>query len=489
MNHNSLPKGTGSGFAVVLLVLSLLAVPSFAHEGHNEAFTQKQSTTTTTKKVEVSVEGQKAISLKVQAVRMGALDKILKATGRVEPAQNQAYDINPAVQGLVSEVYVSQGDNVVKAQTLATIHSPEIAQVLSQLLQEKARLQAEIATTRSQAQRDIAVQGKQVEITRTNYKREDTLFKEGISAYKDFLEAKSAYETAQVELSSTKRQAALQVQLLQKQLSLTVGAIRSQLVAMGMSPAIINRAMATNSISSKIPIVSPVSGTITFRDITPGENVDTDKKLFSIVSLSPVWVVLDIYQNQINQIYLGQVVRLKTSSNVFISGKISSIGTVVDSSTRTIPVRIVSDNSGNILKPGMAVNAEIILGKQVGTSIILPTAAVIDDNGKSVVYVKTGTTSFQPVNVSVGQGAIGQAEILSGLYEGDQVVVQGAKQIHAQTLLVNASGSANEELSNTVVTKNDKNDWLPIWLGIAIGLALAVLVMLVQSGRIRFKRR
>lgn len=459
-----------SHLITLILVWVMATSQAPAHEGHNEAFSTEGTSagaTSSTKPIQVDTEGQKAIGLKVQAVQAGGLEKTLQATGRVQAADNRASDINPPVSGMVRQVFAKQGDWVSKGQTLATIHSPEIAQTLSTLLQERARIQAEIATTRTQAQRDIAVQSNQVELTQANFNREQTLLNEGITARRDFIEAQAAYRTAQSELAATKRQSAQQITLLQRQLGVTTTAVRSQLRAMGLPASTVDSAIANWGVTAQIPIVSPVSGFVTFRDMTLGETIDPAKRIFSIVNLSPIWVVVDIFQEQIPLIHKGQGVRIQTAAGQAIHGEISSIGAAVNPDNRTLPVRIVSANAGGMLKPGMTVRAEIVTGKTGGNQIVIPVSAVIEESGRSLVYVKEGN-AFQPVYVQTGQRTSENVAILGGLFPGDLVVVTGAKQIYAQRLL--GANTATEEVHGHAETPASKSD---LWLGIAIGLLIA----------------
>lgn len=460
----------------ILLNLTLclwIASPVIAHEGHNEAFGGGESTvTTSTQKIQVSKEGQQAIGVKTITVAPGALNRVLQATGKVQAAENRAYDINPQVSGIVSAIYAKQGDSVHAGQVLANIHSVEVANVLTQLLQDKARIQADITKAQTQYQRDIAVQANEVEMTRASFQREQTLLNEGITARKDYIEAKNAYETAQVKLAALRKQSVQDVSLLQQQLALTIGAVKSQLKVMGLSGAGVNQALATGRVTSEIPIVSPVSGTVTFRDISLGENLDPGKKIFSIVRLRPIWVIVDIFQEQLSQIRIGQSVAIKTPSGQVIHGDISSIGTIIDPEKRTLPVRVVTDNPTGELKPGMFVTAEVVVGQTGGSRIVIPASALIEDNGRNLVYVQYGNY-FQPATVQVGQRTSEQVEILDGLYEGDQIVIQGASQLHAQSLLASKTQKA------TVTDEHDEkpaSNSLSLFLGILIGVGLSILL-------------
>lgn len=475
----------------VLAVCLTLSSPAIAHEGHNSAFSAKTETKQAPK-VHLSKESQKLIGLQTLTVRAGALEQVLQTTGKVQAAENKAYDITPRVTGAVSRVYAQQGDFVRAGQTLASIYSAEAAGKLAELLQERARLQAEVAKTRTQYQGDIAIEQNHVEVARVAFQREQALLNEGITSKKDYLEAQHALEDAQIKLGILKKQSTQQVSLLQKQLALTVSALHSQLRVLGLSSAAINQALSSNRVTAEIPIASPVSGTVTFRDVTAGETIEPGQKIFSIVGLSPIWVVMDIFQEQIPKVRTGQTVRLKTPSNMVMDGQISSIGSVVDPNQRTLPVRVVSQNPGGVLKPGMFVSAEIVTGKTSGNQIVIPATALVDDNGRKVVYVQYND-DFQAVPVQTGQQTANDVEIRDGLYEGDTIVVQGASQIRAQGLLAGSEEKSQDEKLEGKADHHNEHavplaSWPSMILGVLIGLTLAGLSWLWMQKRSEGRR-
>jgi membrane fusion protein, heavy metal efflux system len=478
---------------LVVLFVTFTITFALAHEGHDDAFSQQGGASVKT--VVVTPEGQQAIGLQTLQVRSGSVEQTLRLNGRVEAADNRAYDINPPVSGVVKEVFVKQGDAVSVGTPLALIHSIEIATTLSQLLQERTRLQTTIATTttrfdadiarsRTQFDRDIAVQQKEVEITKITYDREAQLLNEGVTARKDYHDAKNAYETAKVKLAAlrkqrdvdlgaSRKQKAQEIDSLQRQFALTTDAVRKQLGVMGLSSAAFNQAISKNQVVAEIPLVSPVSGVVTFRDITAGETLDKGKKIFSVVGVSPVWIIIDVFQEQIPTIQLGQSVRILTAANVAVNGVISSIGTVVDPATRTLPVRIVSSNESGVLKPGMAVTAEVVTGASAGNKIVIPSSALVEESGHPIVFVKNGN-NFQPVNVTVGQRSFDTIEITSGLFVGDNVVTRGARQLYSQSLL-SASAQNSTQGHGTTSAQSNGMQLIPVFLGgTVLGLLLGL---------------
>ncbi len=415
---------------VVLALMSPFCV--VAHEGENEAFAGSDHAGPET--VTASQQGQRALGLEVGPPRFAFLKDTLSSTGEVQAAETQSFDVNPPVSGVVQNVYAKQGDTVKKGQVLALVHSIEVATTLTQLLNNRQRLQGDITRVKTEIGSDITLQTNQVQLAKTSYEREAALFKEGISAQKALLEAKNNLDSAQVKLATLQQRLKQEVALLQNQLKMTIESAEDQLEIMGIGKAEVDRSLQSNHVTADLPIVAPVSGVVTQRDITLGERVDPTKKVFSIVNLSPIWVMVDIYQEQIPNVKQGQEVAITTPSHQTLSGKISSVGTVVDDATKTLHVRIITDNPAGVLRPGMFVQAQIIIGSKDKQTLIVPDTAVLRDGDKRFVYTKVDN-SFKPTPVRTGLEVAGDVEILSGIALSDQIVLRGAQQLKAEAVL------------------------------------------------------
>lgn len=427
------------------------------------------------------------MGIKSQLVKLGFVDQTLQATGRVVAAENRLFDITATVPGVVKSVSAKLGDRVSAGKTLAIVHSGDIASVLTKLLEDRAQIQADITKTRTQYQADIAVLSKEAMHFDSEFKREEQLFKEGVTSRKSFIDAQHAYETATVKLESSKTKSVQDVALLQKQLITTTEAVKSQLKVMGLPGQSVDKAIRSNRVISEIPIVSPVSGIIIQRDVTQGETLSSEKKIFSIVNLSPIWVIVDIFQEQIPLVKLGQEVQLRTASGKNLLGRISDIGTTIDPHDRAIHIRVVTENRSGELKPEMFVNAKIVVATGKRQQVTAPASAVIDDSGRSLVYVQYGN-EFQPVIVKVGARTSEEVEILDGLFEGDHLVIHGAKQLRSQSMLT-ASGakeSQDDHDHHERVKANDSPNFLQtLLLGIGVGIIFTVSAVLL----LRLKKR
>lgn len=425
---------------VAFLCLGAIKIPCLAHGGDESTFAPDPKVL---EKIEVDEQGKKALGIELGTVRRQLLNDNLQATGEVQAAETQAFDVNPPVSGLVKAVYAKQGDAVHKGQTLALVYSIEVADNLTRLLNERTKINSEIARVQTGFKSDIVLQTSQLHLLKSNFEREDELMKEGIAARKSYQEAKNAYESGQVKLSTLRQRLEQDVKLLQRQLEVTTDTAKGQLKIMGISEATVDMAITSGRVTADLPITAPVAGCITTRSITLGERVDPSKKVFSIVNLNPIWVMVDIFQEQIPSVREGQQVIIRTPSKEILKGVISSVGSIVDSSTKTLHVRIVADNPQGVLRPNMFVTAQIAVNSKTKEALAVPESAIIDFEGHAYVFERDGN-SFQPIQVETGLHSNGRVEILRGLSEGDSIVVSGARQLGAQSLLKPGVSHAHE---------------------------------------------
>lgn len=436
-----------SSFKLVAIISNLAFVllsplQANAHGDDNEAFSQR-GVPGAPSPIVVNEEHKKTLSLATTKVERQVISDTLKATGEVQAAETQTFDVNPPVSGLVKAVYAKQGDTVSKGQTLAQVHSIEVASTLTQLLNELTKLTGEIARVQTRFNSDITLQSNQVQLTKSVLDREEGLLKEGISARKNYQEAKNAYESAQVKLSTLQKQLTQEVKLLEKQRGVIIESAKGQLKIMGIAESTVDASIETGEVTANLPIVAPVSGCISVRAISLGERVDPAKRVFSIVNLNPIWVMVDIFQEQIPKVKEGQKVTIETPSKQTLTGTISSVGSVVDASTKTLHVRIIVENPNHVLRPGMFVTAQISVGGGARSGLVVPESAVVYFQNRPYVF-QLLDGKFNPVYIATGLTTDVGVEVAKGLKEGDTIVSSGAKQLSAQSLFNLGSPSSKD---------------------------------------------
>ena len=418
----------------IALFSSAVAVPSVsAHSGENEAFTAGEASGP--HEVDVNEQAIKAIDLKTAKAESMPLKDTLKATGEVMADE----------MSVVTSVFVKQGDAVHKVQVLANVHSIDVANNLTQLLNDRTKTNAEIARVKMQYESEIKLENNRVQLAKIANDREESLVREGISARKNFQEAKSAYDSANVRLETLKSKLVQEVALLEKQRSINIQTAKVQLNVMGISAQAVDEALRTGQVTADLPIIAPVNGVVVKRDITSGERVDPAKVIFGIVNLSPIWVQIDVYQEQLTRVHVGQSVIVETPSKDQLTGRISSLGAVIDPKEKTLHVRVVAQNPNGVLRPGMFVTAEIALDQNSKTALAIPETAVVLFQERPFVYIHHQDEGhFEPAEVRLGTKSGGMVEIVSGLHESDTIATSGASQLLAQSILKPAAGHHDE---------------------------------------------
>ncbi|MGO9435070.1 MAG: efflux RND transporter periplasmic adaptor subunit [Terracidiphilus sp.] len=175
-----------------------------------------------------------------------------------------------------------------------------------------------------------------------------------------------------------------------------------------------------------IPVYSPISGVIVQQFVTQaaaaGVTFSGSATAFTVADLSSVWVVCDVYENDIPKLSLGQVAKIKLAAypDKLITGRISDIGPVLDPSIRTAKVRIEVPNPG-ILKLGMFVTATFQSLKKEHFAVV-PAPAVLHLHDRDWVFMPAGNDKFRRVPVKAGAMVGDKQEILKGVQSGQQVV-------------------------------------------------------------------
>jgi cobalt-zinc-cadmium efflux system membrane fusion protein len=177
-----------------------------------------------------------------------------------------------------------------------------------------------------------------------------------------------------------------------------------------------------------VKVYSPASGYIIAQNVTAaaaaGVTYAGSANAFTIADLSHVWIICDVYENNLPMVHLGQKadIRLTAYPDRVLTGVISDIGAVLDPQIRTAKVRIQVDNPNTLMRIGMFATATIH-GKALETHVQIPASAVLHLHDRDWVYVPAGDNKFRRLQVRGGNSLPGNMqEILSGIDVGQQVV-------------------------------------------------------------------
>ena len=366
--------------------------------------------------------GTKIDPSKLQKVERGDLAKSVVATGKVTPITK--VEVKSKASGIVKKLFVDAGDKVKKGQLLAQLDKEEIE---AQVEQSRAAVQtAEASLTSSEADYDRAkvdAEGPDVPLLKRAYERAIGMAKEGVVSTSALEDAEKNYELALNKQNVAKAQATV--------LKAKIAQSQGQLAQDRANLKQLEEQLSYTDIES------PIDGVVLSRDVEMGDAVSSILVLGSSATLvmtlgdtSSVYVKGKVDESDIGKVYLGQPARIKVESfkdKTFngVVTKISPMGVEKDNVT-TFEVRVSINNPGGELKAEMTANAEIILEEHKNVLQIPEGAIIYDKDKKASVEIpdpsaKDGKKKIA-VNIGISNGA--KTELLSGLKEGDQVVLQ-----------------------------------------------------------------
>ncbi|HEX6907549.1 MAG TPA: efflux RND transporter periplasmic adaptor subunit [Terriglobales bacterium] len=366
--------------------------------------------------------GTKIDPTKLAKVERGDLAKSVVATGKVEPITK--VEIKSKASGIVKKLLVDAGDRVKKGQVLCELDREEIqAQVSSARAQLLASEAAERGAVADLARAKVDAEGPDVPLLKRAYERALRMAKEGVVSQSSLDDAQKNYELALNKQNVAKAQV-LVLSAKEKQAGAQVEQDKANLAQLEEQ-------------LSYTTITSPIDGVVLSRDVEMGDAVSSILVLGSSATLimtlgdtSQVYVKGKVDESDIGKVYLGQPARIKVESfkDKTFHGqvtKIAPMGVEKDNVT-TFEVRVSINNPGGELKANMTANAEVILEEHKNVLQIPEGALIYDKDKKSYVQVpdpsaKDGMRKLT-VNVGISNGA--KTEVLKGLKEGEQVVLQ-----------------------------------------------------------------
>jgi HlyD family secretion protein len=366
--------------------------------------------------------GTKIDPSKLGKVERGDLAKSVVATGKIEPITK--VEIKSKASGIVQKLYVDSGDKVKEGQLLAELDKDQLRAAVRQ---DEAALAAAEASVRA-AKADLArakvdAEGVDVPMLERGYQRAQRMAKEGVVSAAALDDAERNYE-----LAVNKRDVA-RAQLSVNNAKVIQGEAQVQQAKAALESAREDLRYAT--------IVSPINGVVLSRDVEMGDAVSSILVLGSSATLvmtlgdtSQVYVKGKVDESDIGKVYLGQPARIKVESfkEKTFTGKVTKIAPlgVEKDNVTTFEVRVSIDNPGGELKAAMTANAEIVLDEHKNT-LYMPESAVLYDKDKKASvevpdpHAKDGKRKV-PVQVGISNGV--KTEVLAGLKEGEQVVLQ-----------------------------------------------------------------
>jgi membrane fusion protein, heavy metal efflux system len=311
---------------------------------------------------------------KLAKVETRNLPTTLNANGSVTPDVSSTIHVTSQGSGRVVELKVRLGDDVKKGEVMLSIRSTDLAQAF-------ADYQKAVA--------DEALSNKGLD-------RAQLLYSHGALAEKDLQQAEDTEQKARLDVQSAEQRVRL----------------------LGGDPA---------HPGSLIVLRAPVSGTIVEQNIAGFEGIkslDNSPSLFTVADLSQVWVVCDVYENDLGDVHTGDAadIRLNAYPDRIYHGRVADISRVLDPATRSAKVRIVLPNRDGSLRPGMFAVATF-RSRKSQPRIVVPSNSILRLQDKDWVFRKDGPQQFRRVEVHA-QGASwdGLQQIQDGLTDGQEIV-------------------------------------------------------------------
>lgn len=295
--------------------------------------------------------------------------KTIVLPGQVTVNQDRVYRVYPAAGGIISDVHVRLGDQVIKGQILATVQSPDIAEF----------------------RRDKRSALAEKSITERNLRLAESLFESGVYSERDLLEARSSFERAESEVER----------------------LREQQMVLGIDDD-----------QTTYTIRAPEAGFVVERNINPGLSLRAgDDHVFEISDLTDVWVVANVSESDISYVSINSEVTITTVAypEHNFTGEIVRLSSALDPNRRTMEAIIELPNPDFMLKPGMFATINVTVEKE-DTGLSIDNQSLIFDNNKYyvVVYRDPCDMAIRPVSISSQSGD--RVFVESGVEEGESVV-------------------------------------------------------------------
>lgn len=333
--------------------------------------------------LQLTTEELSRMQLEVASVVQGRVFSHREFPATVQANQNEVAEVTTLIRGRVVKVYVDVGQDVKKGTLLAMLHSVDLGLAEGDYLKAKARLE--------EAER--------------SYVRAKELYDNNAVSLAELHRREAAMKTAQAELREAK----------------------NRLELLGVPGEEIGRLDREQTIKADVPLRAPFDGRIIMRNLTRGEVVETDQKLFTVANLTDVWVIGNVPEKDVQFIHKDQKVDVVLAAypHAIFPGAITYIGDVLDPATRTMRLRVTVPNPDRLLKPEMFAFVRVYTASSEDT-LSVPLAAVQDGSFGKMVFVRRGAGLFEARTIKVGNEEGNVVTVLEGVTAGEQVVTKGS---------------------------------------------------------------
>jgi len=348
------------------------------HAGHDHGDEEEEAG------LVLSAEQFKRFGIVMKTAGPAYLGNELRLRGEVVANEDLLAQIPARIPGIVRDVMVNVGDQVVAGDVLARLDSRELADTKADYLAAFAELQ----------------------LTEAQLKLEEGLHAKQISSEQELLEARQVHASAQIALRLAKQ----------------------KLFALGCTAADLPSLDGVDAGLTQYDVRSPMNGVIVERDVMKGQTVDGSESLFVVADLSQVWVDLAVYAKDLSAVSKEDAVEIVAQrTGRSGTGSIAGVTPFIDEATRTATARVVLDNTDGTWQPGTFVAGHLKTSGEL-VAVVVDRDAVQTLEGESVLFIQDGK-AFESVPVVLGRKDRSGVEIVDGLHAGDAYVAEGAYRL------------------------------------------------------------
>lgn len=324
--------------------------------------------------------------IRTAPVRRGTLAVTISLPGEIAADPDRAARIASPAAGKIEEVRFKEGAIVKKGDVLAVVRVPELGKVRGAQAATLAKAKAA---------------------------------KQNADRLRALLEKRLTSEQAVIDAEADARALSIEAQ-----------AFGSELAALG--------AGAQEGSPFKLSLRAPIDGVVITRDAVVGQPLTADDTIGSIADLRDVWFLGRIFEKDLGRMKVGASteVQLNAYPNERFVGKIDYVGQKIDPISRTVTARITLTNRNDLLRIGLFGMAQVATGEPETHEprLLVPRSAVVEVGQKPVVFVKENENEFNLHEVVLGDAALGNVEIVSGLRDGEEVVIEGVYTLKSTVL-------------------------------------------------------
>jgi multidrug efflux pump subunit AcrA (membrane-fusion protein) len=393
-------------------------------------------------------QAEPVVTVQVAPAKKASIAQVISADGVIFPLQQAV--ITPKITSTIKKFYVQRGSRVKKGQLLAVLEHADLAAAAEQSKGEYTQAQAGYAAATGasipeqiqKARLDEAATKSALAAQRKVFDSRKTLFEQGALPRRDLdsaevalVQARTQWETAQKVLADLRK----------------IGEREALKSASGQLQAAKGKYQAAAAQLGYSELHSPINGFVTDRPLYEGELATANQPVLTVQDTSVLIAKVHLTQADAAALHSGDAAELSVpGTDVAVPGRVSLISPAVDTASTTVEVWVQVAKKDSALKPGMSVQLSIT-AKTARDSIVVPASAVFKgSDGKEFMLIAGSDGKAHTTAVRTGIHSGDSVQILSGIAEGAQVIVNGGYGLPDNTQIKTAaSGPASEERSSS----------------------------------------